>query len=471
MYEYYLDEWEDYGPSALKEVKKYIDKTKNSREIFKAVSEYIPYGVNSNVRFYSPYPIYVKKALGSRIWDVDNNEYIDFNMGFGALITGHAHPILINELKKQIDRGVLYSYPYELLEELSELITEKFDIDMFRFSNSGTEAVMYAIRLARAFTGRDKIVKLEGGYHGAYDYVLVSTFPSWGRMGPKKWPISVVESMGIPDIVEDYTIVVPFNDLEALKRVFEEEGDEIAAVIIEPVMMNCGIILPRESYLRGVRRLTREYGVVLIFDEVKTVMRAHPGTAAQQFKVKPDLITMAKAIGGGFPISIVGGDEDIMSLVGPGEVPAHPTVMHAGTHNANPLALKSLHVVLTKILTKDVYPEMIKLNEELKKGYEEIFDEAGIDAYVETYGVSGSIIFHHRKVHDYRSYLKTNMDLWYPFYIAMMNRGVIPTATGPEEIWTVSVQHTYEDINIHLEKAREVSKVIIDTNKFIEENW
>ncbi len=471
MYEYYLDEWEDYGPSALEEVKKFIDRTPKSREIFRNVSDYIPYGVNSNQRYFSPYPLYFNRAKGSRIWDVDGNEYIDFNMGYGALLVGHAHPILVEELRKQVENGTLYTFPHELLEELSEIITEQFDIDMFRISNSGSEAVMFAIRLARAFTGRDKIVKLEGSYHGTYDYVLVSTFPCWGRMGPKKWPISVVESMGIPDLVEDYTIVVPFNDLEALKRVLEEEGDEIAAIILEPVMMNCGIILPRESYLKGVRRLARDYGVILIFDEVKTGMRAHPGTAAQQFGIKPDLITMAKAIGGGVPVSLIGGDEEIMSLVGPGEVPQHPTVTHAGTYNANPLAVRALYITLTKILTKDAYPPMLKLNEELKNGYEEIFDEFGIDAYVETYGVSGAIIFHDRRVHDFRSYLKTNMDLWYPYYIAMLNRGVIPMATGPEEMWTLSVQHTEEDINTHLEKAREAAKVIVETNEFIEENW
>jgi len=471
MYEYYLEDWEDYGPTAMEEVRKYIDKTSKSREIHEEVYDVIPYGVNSNQRFYNPYPIYLSKAEGSRVWDVDGNEYIDFNMGFGSLIVGHSHPHLVESLKEQIEKGILYCFPHELLNELIEIITEQFDIDMFRFSNSGSEAIMFAIRLARAFTGRDKVIKVEGSYHGTYDYMLVSTWPSWGRMGPRKWPISVVESMGIPDLVEDYTIVVPYNDVEAVKRVLEEEGDEVAAFIIEPVMMNCGIIHPRENYLRKIRRLTREYGVVLIFDEIKTVMRAHPGTAAQLFNIKPDLITMAKAIGGGTPISIIGGDEDIMTLVGPGEIPTHPSVMHAGTYNANPYSIRALYVTLTEILTKDAYPRLIKLNQMLRKGYEEVFKEYGINAYVETFGVSGTIIFSNRKVHDFRGYLKTRMDLWYPYFIAMLNRGIIPMAIGPEEIWTISVQHSEEDINTYIEKLHDVAKVIVDTDKFIEENW
>lgn len=471
MYEYFINEWEDYGPMAVEEVRRYIDRTKKSKEIHHKITDYIPYGVNSNQRYYRPYPLYFNRAYGTRIWDVDGNEYIDFNMAYGALMVGHAHPLLSEELKNQLDNGILYTYPHDLLEELVDIIPDQFDIDMFRFSNSGSEAVMFAIRLARAFTGRDKIVKLEGSYHGTYDYMLVSTFPSWGLMGPRRFPLSVVESLGVPDLVEDYTIIVPFNNVEALKMVLEEEADEIAAFIIEPVMMNCGIIPPKNNYLRNVKKLAREYDILLIFDEIKTAMRAHPGTAAQLLGIEPDLITMAKSIGGGAPISLIGGDEDIMSLIGPGERPARPSVMHAGTYNANPLALRALYITLTEILTEDAYPKMLKLNGMLKKGYKGIFDEFAISAYIETFGVSGSIIFSKRKVYDFRSYLKTNMDLWYPYFISMLNRGIIPMAVGPEEMWTVSVQHTEDDVIQHLEAAREAAKAIIETHKFIKENW
>jgi len=469
MYEAYLVDWEDFGPEVVNEVRRYLERTPKSREIYESVSEYIPLGVNSNQRYYAPYPIYFKEARASRIWDVDNNEYIDFNMGYGTLITGHAHPRLVTAWGKQISKGILYTYPFELLEELSELITEIFDIDMFRFSNSGSEAIMYACRLARAYTGRDIIIKIEGSYHGTYDYVLVSSWPTRGLAGPRRMPVSVLDSLGLPEDTEDLVRVVPYNDIDPLVELLEEEGDEIAGLVVEPVMMNAGIIYPEPGYLRKLRDLTKEYDIVLIFDEVKTGMRAYPGTASQMFGVDPDLITLAKAIGGGATVSIIGGDEEIMSLIAPSEAPRYQGVIHAGTYNANPFSLVSVYVTLTEILTKDQYPRLIKLNEEIKKAYHEAFDKYGVEAYVELFGVSGAIMYSKEKIRNFRQVLNSRLELWYPLYFNMVNKGVIPNATGPEEMWTLSVQHTEDDVETYIEYIDEAVKLMAAADKYLSE--
>lgn len=469
MYDVYLSYYDDLGPMMIEEVKRYVERSHGSREIYEKVSDYIPYGVNSNQRYYPPYPLYFRDAKGTRIWDVDNNEYIDFNMGYGALIVGHSHPLLVKELKKQLEKGMLYTFPHELLDELSEMVTDLFDIDMFRISNSGSEAVMYALRLARAYTGRDVVIKVEGTYHGTYDHVLISTWPYRGLAGPRKMPVSVLESMGVPDVVEDLVRIVPYNDTETLEDILDEEGDDVAALIVEPVMMNAGIIKPVNNYLKKLRKLTRDYDIVLIFDEVKTGMRNGPRTAAQEYKVEPDIITMAKAIGGGATISLIGGKEEIISLIGPSESMRERGVVHAGTYNANPIALRSMYITLKEILVPEVYKEMFKLNSRLKEAYEKYFEEYDIDAYVETYGVSGAIIFSDKKVKSFREVLDTDMDLWYPYYFAMINNGIIPMATGPEEMWTLSVQHTEEDIEAHIEKLDYAMKLVKETMEYMEE--
>ncbi len=469
MYEAYLADFEDYGPKTVKEVRRYLDRTKNSRRIFEKVSEYIPYGVNSNQRYYPPYPVYMKRARGSRIWDVDDNEYIDFNMGYGALIVGHAHPRINEELHKQIENGILYTFPYSLLDELVDIVTEALDVDMFRFSNSGSEAVMFAIRLARAFTGRDIIIKVEGSYHGTYDNVLFSIWPYRGLAGPRKMPVSVLETMGVPDAMEDLVRIVPFNDTEPLIDILEEEGDDVAAIIVEPVMMNAGIIKPNENYLLELRRLAYEYDVVLIFDEVKTAFRAGPTTASQIYGVEPDIITAAKAIGGGSVISMIGGIEEIMSLVGPSESIREQGVVHAGTYNANPLSLTALYITLTEILTSKAYKEMFKLNKMLVDGYMDAMKENGIPGYIETFGVSGALMFSEKPVSNFRDLMNIPFDLWYPFYYSMLNRGVIPMATGPEEMWTISVQHTEEDIERYVEALHDAFDVVSEAYKYMRE--
>lgn len=470
MYEAYLAKWEDFGPETIQAVREYMDRSPKSREIFENVSDYIPLGVNSNQRYHYPYPLYFNKAKGSRIWDVDGNEYIDFNMAYGALMVGHAHPLLMDEWKKQVEEGILYTYPHELLEELADIIPDQFDIDMFRFSNSGSEATMFASRLARAYTGRDIMIKIEGSYHGTYDYMLVSSWPTRGLAGPRKMPVSVLDSLGLPENTEELVRVVPFNDIEPLKELLEEEGDDIAGLIMEPIMMNAGIIHPKHGYLQEIRKLTKEYDIVLIFDEVKTGMRAYPGTASQLLGVEPDLITLAKAIGGGAAVSLVGGDEDIMSLIAPSEAPRYQGVIHAGTYNANPFALRSVYTTLTSILTKDVYPQMIKYCEELKVAYEESFDKYGIDAYIETFGVSGAIMFTSKKVINFRQVLESNLDLWYPLFFTMVNKGLLPMATGPEEMWTISVQHKEEDIKTYIEAIDKAVALIAKTKEYLEED-
>ena len=282
-------------------------------------------------------------------------------------------------------------------------------------------------------------------------------------------PVSVLETMGVPDAMEDLVRIVPYNDVEPLVDILEEEGDDVAAIIVEPVMMNAGIIKPEEGYLEELRKLSFEYDVVLIFDEVKTVLRAGRTTASQIYGVEPDIITAAKAIGGGSVISLIGGIEEIMSLVGPSESIREQGVVHAGTYNANPFSLRALYVTLTEILTEKAYKRMLKYNKMLVDGYHSLLKDYDIPGYVEEFGVSGALIFSENKVKNFRDIMNLPFDLWYPLYYAMLNRGVIPMATGPEEMWTLSVQHTEEDIEQYLNALNDSFKVVSEAKKYIEE--
>ncbi len=435
-----------------KERKKFLQNTKRSEQIYKESAEVTPFGVHSNYRSMEPYPIYFTKGKGSRLWDADGHEYIDFHMAFGVLVAGHSHPILVKEMKDRIANGTILGFECEDSYKLAKLVCKRFGVDMVKFSTTGGEATNYAVRFARAYTERKKILKFEGCYHGFPESFLVNVKPTTAKAGHPRFPTQVPASKGILGDVVKQTLIAPFNDLAAVETIMEKDGNDVAAIILEPIPMNMGYILPKPGFLEGLRKIADEYNSVLIFDEVKTSGKFYRG-AAGRFNVTPDLMTMAKAIAGGYPLSLVAGKKDIMNSIVPG------VVSHAGTFNSNSLCITAGLVTLSKILTEKAMDDATKLSGMLAKGYENIIKDANIKAIVQWAGTSGTIHFTRaKKIENWRDFAKTiDIARWYLYTVIMMNRGIIPSALGPDEQWTISVQHTQEDIEKHLEVFKEIA--------------
>ena len=435
------------------EKKKFLEKTRKSEQIYKESTEVTPFGVHSNYRAMDPYPIYFSKGKGSRLWDVDDNEYIDFHMAFGVLASGHSHPVLVEKIKERISNGTILGFECEESLKLAKLICNRFGVDMVKFSTTGGEATNYAIRFARAYTERKKILKFEGCYHGAPDSLVVNVKPSVAKAGHPRFPNQVPSSKGILTEVVKQTLIAPFNDLEAVDTIMKKHGNKVAAIILEPIPMNMGYILPKPGFLEGLRKISNEYNSVLIFDEVKTSGKFYRG-AAGYFKVKPDLVTMAKAISGGYPLSLVAGNKDIMNSVVPG------VVSHAGTFNSNSLSITAGLVTLSNILTEDSMNKATELSNLLRRGYDDIIRDAHIKALVQSAGISGTVHFTKAdKIENWRDFVNTiDIARWFLYTVIMMNRGIMPSAFGPDEQWTISVQHTKEDIEKHLEVFKEIAE-------------
>ena len=435
-----------------KENKKLLEKTKRSEQIYKKSVEVTPFGVHSNYRSMDPYPIYFAKGKGSKLWDVDGNKYIDFHMAFGVLVSGHSHPVLVKAMKDRIANGTILGFEFGDSYKLAKIICERFGVDRVKFSSTGGESTNYAVRFARAYTERKKILKFEGCYHGFPDSFLVNVKPTTAKAGHPRFPNQVPASKGILEEAVKQTLIAPFNDLEAVETIMKKHGNEVAAIILEPVPMNMGYILPKRGFLEGLRKIADEYNSILIFDEVKTSGKFYSG-AAGYFKVKPDLVTMAKAIAGGYPLSLVAGKKDIMNSIIPG------VVSHAGTFNSNSLSIAAGIVTLSKILTEKAMNKATKLSGMLAKGYIDIIKDSKINALVKWAGTSGTAHFTKaKKIENWRDFINTiDVARWFLYTVIMMNRGIVPSALGPDEQWTISVQHTKEDIEKHLEVFKEIA--------------
>lgn len=431
----------------------YEERTKRSLEMFEKSREYTPFGVHSNYRFVDPYPLYCSRAAGSKIWDVDGNQYLDFNMGFGALVTGHSHPALVKTIREKIEGGTLFGFESDEGYRLAKLISQRFDVDMVKFSTTGLEGTMHAIRLARAYTAKNKVLKFEGCYHGSHDTVLVSVKPALGKAGHSKFPTQVAASQGLPEEIVKNTLVAPFNDLESTQKIMNKHPDQVGAVILEPIPMNMGFVQPEQGFLEGLRKLCDEYNALLIFDEVKTSGKFYGG-AAGHYGVKPDLMVLGKAIAGGYPLSVLAGKRGVMETIVPG------VVSHAGTFNSNPLSVSAGLVTLSKILTEEAFSYLNKLGEELGRGYSDIVGDAKIAAKVNWLGPSGAVFFGEQEVHNWRDFLRCDVGAWWTYYIAMLNRGIVPGGTGPDEQWTLSVQHGKEEVQQHLETFKQVAPLL-----------
>ncbi len=414
----------------------YGERTRASQKATDRARKVMPAGVPSSFQAYDPHPIVVRHAFGSRMIDLDGNEYVDYDMGFGALFAGHMHPAVRRAVEAQLDHGTLYVTPCELDAEVGELLAARYNLPMWRPTNSGTEATMDAIRLARAATKRDKIVKVEGGFHGHHDEVMISNKPPLDKAGPADAPNSVPQSAGITRGTIADVIVIPYNDPDALERALA--NDDVACFILEPVMENIGICLPLPGYLESVREITARHGTLLIFDEVKTGITAGYGGATTVFGVQPDLIALAKSIGGGFPVGAFGGKSEYMNLITTGEV------LHLGTYNGNPLVMAAVKATLTEACTRPAVEATIARNAKLVAACDAVVQRSGIPAHTVEFGAKGCITWSRERVRNYRDYKATNFDLAFAQWNHGINRGVL-LPPGLDEQWLISVAHDEAD--------------------------
>lgn len=419
----------------------------NSQELFEESKKIIPGGVSSPVRAFKPYPFFVAKGEGSHIYDVDGNNYIDHCLAYGPLILGHADKTVVSDLTNQLTMGTAYGAPTENEIKLSrEVINRIPSAEMVRFTNSGTEATMSAIRVARGFTKRDKIVKFEGAYHGAHDYCLVK-----GGSGAACLP----DSLGIPVDTTKNTLTVPFNDEEALTELIEKEGENIACIIMEVVMGNIGCVEPKDGYLEFLRKITEENGIVLIFDEVITGFRLATGGAQEYYGVTPDMTTLGKIVGGGLPMGAFCGKKEIIELVAP-----NGPVYQAGTFSGNPISVQAGLSTL-KQLNKDFYTSLNKKGEFLRSNIRDIVDELSLDISPVGLGSMFQIYFNPNEVTNYAEAQESDSERFLVYFRQLLKEGVfIPPSQF--ECNFISSAHEMEDLEKTANAIRESLKVAFE---------
>jgi glutamate-1-semialdehyde 2,1-aminomutase len=337
---------------------------------------------------------------------------------------------------------------------MAEEIIKRYPVEQVRFGNSGTEVTMHAIRLARGFTGRDKIIKMEGCYHGVHDAAMVSVKPKADKFGSAKAPNQVPSSAGIPEATWRNTLIAVFNDLDSAERLFRENPNQVAALILEPVPMNIGICLPQPGYLQGLRDLCTKHGALLIFDEVKTGAKLGRGGASEYFGVRPDMVCLAKSIGGGFPLAAFGASKAVMDQIAEGKV------FHAGTYNTNPLVMAAGLATLRHVLTPQNYERINRLSKRLVEGHSHIIKKSGMQAYAIGIVANGAVMLYPKEVRNYRDWMEIDIDLWRHYWFGMVNRGVIPQPHWWDEQWTVSVAHTEADVEKHLAAFQDLAPAL-----------
>src|SRR5947207_5376974 len=429
---------------AEREKARLVDRTRRSGEYYERAHAVMPGGVPSSFQRADPWPVYIERGLGAKVWDVDGNEYLDFHNGFGVMCVGHANPTIAAAVKARVDDGTHFAAPTAGSIVVAEELTRRFGLPQWRFTNSGTESTMDAVHLARGATGRDMILKIEGSYHGHHDAVMVSVYPTLEDLGDRDDPRSVPYGAGYPRALTDLTRAVPFNDADVLESVLNKLDGQVAGLIMEPAMMNINIIPPVPGYLARVRELTAKHGVKLIFDEVKTGATISYGGATKRFGVTPDMITLAKAVCGGYPGGAIGMTGEMAEIVASGKVHQY------GTFNGNPLVMAVAEAALTEVLTEDVYRKLEDTNEQLKSVCQDIIDRYGLPAYTEGMGAKGCVIFSSEPLREYRDYLtKVDGELSTLAWLYHMNHGIFMTP-GVEEEWTLSVAHSGEDVERYL---------------------
>ena len=430
-------EWELFAKNTGK-------SAEESRRSFKA----LPLGVTSSFQHWDPYPISIVSAKGAYMTDVDGRQLLDLSMGFGAMFAGHLNPTVIEEIQTSLKTGMLFVTPSPTSTDAAEMICKRFKIDQVRFTNSGTESTMYAVRVARSATDKMGILKVEGGYHGSYDPFVVSAKPPLDKAGDPEEPTPVMDSNLVPGDI----YVVPYNNVPALEAMFEKNASKIACYIVEPVLENLAIVLPDAGYLERVRELCDEYNVVLIFDEVKTGLTAGAHGASVRLGVEPDLITLAKSIGGGVPLAAFGGKKKYMDFVTNGKM------AHFGTFNGNPLAMAGVRAI-DRLCTDEALAAAETLNQQALDRISEIIDEYQLPAHTVGFGVKGCVTWSTTPVRNYRDYKATDFGIAEAHWLFALNRGII-TPPGLDEQWLISLAHGQTEIDLLVEDFREFAKAL-----------
>jgi glutamate-1-semialdehyde 2,1-aminomutase len=419
----------------------FTERQPESRRLAGLAAGSLAGGVTSSWQITRPQPVWLSHGQGSKIYDVDGNEYVDLHGGYGAGLAGHGHPAIVAAVRSQVGIGTHFAQPTRAAMAVAEELSRRFGLPQWRFANSGTEATMDAVHLMRAVTGRDLIVKVEGCYHGHHDSVQVSVCPDGDEnIGPASAPLGVPSSSGIPRAITDLTLVVGFNDLTAVRAVLDEHPGRVAGMIIEPIMMNAGIIKPEPGYLAGLKDLLHDRGALLTFDEVKTGLTAGPGGAIGVTGVTPDIVCLAKAIGGGIAVAAVGGTAAVMAHVASGDYEM------VGTFNGNPLAMTACRAMLTEVATPEAYERIEKLRLVAVEGLEREIVRNGLRAQVVSAGAKGCVVFSDQPVRDFRGFLDIEDSYSHAHWLFQHNGGVFLPPWGKIEQWLISVQHDEADI-------------------------
>ena len=413
----------------------------------------MPGGVTSSWASTRPIPLWVDRGEGGHVWDVDGNEYVDLHAGYGVNVVGHAHPAIVEAVQRRVTAGTHFAQPTPDSIVVARLLAERFDLPLWRFTNSGTEATMDAIHLMRAITGRDLIIKVEGSYHGHHDLVNVSLWRGSGDLGPVDDPVRE-PGPGIPRAVSDLVRIVPFNDLAAVERVLAANAGRVAGMILEPMMMNAGIIPPAPGYLAGLRDLCRAHGALLTFDEVKTGLVVAAGGATELFGVRPDIVCLAKALGGGVPCGAVGGTREVMSAISDGRYD------QVGTFNGNPLTMAAARAVLADVLTPAAYTDAEALGRVMFDGSMAALAELGVPAYGCVFGFKGSVVLHDAPATNYREFLQIDTAVSHLRYLVQHNGGVFMAPWAKTESWTLSTMHTRADADLFVANMRRTGELV-----------
>src|SRR3954468_20801436 len=429
------------------------ERTPKSGEMYRRADRVLSGGVASSYQLREPWPIYLERGDGPLVWDVDGNEAYDFHNGFGSMVQGHANPAIGRAIAEGHLKGTHFAAPTEDAIVVGEELARRWGLPKWRYTNSGSESTMDAIRIARAYTGREPILKIFGSYHGHHDAVMVSIGVAYDEIGPPERPAQLSYGAGIPQAIVDLTHPVHFNDAENMERLVAEV--QPACVIMEAAMMNLGVVLPEPGYLEAVRTITADAGVVLIFDEVKTGLTIAPGGATERFGVVPDLITLAKSLGGGLPTGAIGGSEEGMRVVEDGPV------YQVGTYNGNPLGMAAARASLLEVLTPEAYEHLDRLNDRIVGGCQAVVDEHRLPAYTVGVGAKGCVTFSTEKVVDYPSFKRAqDVELTELAWLYNMNRGIFMTP-GREEEWTLSVTHDDAAVDRYVEVFAELARDLV----------
>jgi glutamate-1-semialdehyde 2,1-aminomutase len=419
----------------------FVKRQPKSAALADRASEVLAGGVTSNWQITQPQPVWLSHGNGSKVYDADGNEYVDLHGGYGAALAGHAHPAIVRAVRDQVGRGTHFAQPTEDAIVVAAELARRWGLPRWRFANSGTEATMDAVHLMRSYAGRDLIIKVEGGYHGHHDSVQVSVMPDPGEAGPRERPNQVPSSSGIPAAITDLTLVATFNDLDSVAGLLNAHEGEIAGMIVEPIMMNAGIIAPLPGYLAGLRDLLHAHGALLTFDEVKTGLTVGPGGVTALSGVTPDLVCLAKSLGGGVAVAAVGGSADLMEHV------ANGGYEMVGTFNGNPLAMAAARAMLTEVATEAAYQRIDALRARAAEGIGAAIAEFGVSGRVVTAGAKGCVVFGAGEVRDYREFLQIDDSMSHAHWLFQHNGGVFLPPWGKVEQWLISVQHDESDID------------------------